>query len=242
MKVAAVLACRVQSSRLYAKPLQRIGNKTILEHQLDQLESLKRVDHIVLAISEGLENEPFKEIARQRGHSVVVGDQIDVLGRLIQGAQHVNAETILRTTTEDPFVYVDGFDEVLTTHHEGGYDISGMMHLPDGAGFELIQREALERSHREGMAKHRSELCSLYIWEHLDKFKMRKVMPPPALRRSDIRLTVDYPEDLMVMRKIYEAFDGKMPIPIGEIIKFLDANPSIRAINKDVDRGLRLWD
>jgi len=242
MKVAAVLACRVQSSRLYAKPLQRIGDKTILEHQLDQLESLKGIDVIVLAISEGLENEPFKEIARRRGHCYIVGDQIDVLYRLIQGAKYADAGSVLRSTTEDPFLYLDQFDEMLNTHKNEGYDISGLMHLPDGAGYELINVEALEKSHHEGSRKHRSELCSLYIWENQANFKIREVLPPPELRRPDIRLTVDYPEDLIVMRKIYEAFNEKMPIPIAEIIKFLDSNPSIKDINAHVDKGLRLWD
>lgn len=242
MKVASVLACRVQSSRLYGKPLQRIGDRTILEHQIDQLQATKGIEEVVLAISEGLENEGFQAIAKRRGLPFVIGDQIDVLARLIQGAKAVNADVVVRTTTEDPFLYLDDFEETLAVHVRDGYDISGHMHLPDGAGFELANRETYERAHREGSQKHRSEFCSLYIWENQSKFKIHKVLPPQEVCRPDIRLTVDYPEDLIVMRKIYEAFNGTMPIPIIEIIRFLDRHPEIKQVNAQVDRGLRLWD
>jgi hypothetical protein len=61
-------------------------------------------------------------------------------------------------------------------------------------------QRSLERSHDNGEPKHRSELCTLYIREHPDEFKVVRHRPLQALIRKDLRLTVDNPEDLVVCR------------------------------------------
>ena len=76
--------------------------------------------------------------------------------------------------------------------------------------------------------KHRSELCTLYIREHLQQFKVIKANPPQELIRRDLRLTVDNPEDLAVCRVVYGAFKKLAPkIPITDVVRFLDAHPKL---------------
>jgi spore coat polysaccharide biosynthesis protein SpsF (cytidylyltransferase family) len=49
----------------------------------------------------------------------------------------------------------------------------------------------------------------------------------------DVRLTIDYPEDLVVCRRIYERFKAEAPrIPLAEIVEFWDANPDLAALVK----------
>ena len=52
---------------------------------------------------------------------------------------------------------------------------------------------------------------------------MIEIIPAPEpMRRLDIRLTVDYPEDLVLCRRVHEALKPLGPrIPIAEIIEFL---------------------
>ena len=98
----------------------------------------------------------------------------------------------------------------------------------DGCGFEIISQRALEDSHSKGEQKHRSELCTLYIREHIKDFKVIKASPPKELIRKDLRLTVDNPEDLAVCRVIYGAFKDLAPkIPVSDVVRFLDANPKL---------------
>jgi len=47
-KVAATLACRAESDRLYGKPLQTIGEKSIHSHQIPQLRRGGTIDEIVI--------------------------------------------------------------------------------------------------------------------------------------------------------------------------------------------------
>jgi spore coat polysaccharide biosynthesis protein SpsF len=241
-RVVAALACRVQSKRLYAKPLQLIGDKTILEHQLDQLRRAPQIDEIVLAISEGTENCPFLDIAKKHGLKYVLGDQRDVLHRLILAGRVGKATLVFRVTTECPYLYLDNIGELVDAHIKNDNDLTVCERLPEGTYFELINLKALERSHAEGDDRYRSEFCTRYIFDHPEWFKIGKHTPPTPLQRPDIRLTVDYPEDLIVMRNIYDALKATTPIPIRSIIEFLDRHPEIKAINSQVDAtGGRIW-
>ena len=88
MKLAAVIACRNKSSQLYGKPLQNLDVKsgiTILDYMIKQLKMHSVVDSIILAVSDEKENEIYKNIARNYGISYVLGDDDDVLMRLIKG-------------------------------------------------------------------------------------------------------------------------------------------------------------
>lgn len=233
-KIAAVIACRVNSNRLYAKPLQYVGEMTILEHLLAEIQQSKRVDDIVLAISEKPENNIFVEFAIKNNIKFVLGDDTDVLGRIINAAKYVNADTILRITPENPFMYWEKIDELIDIHLKGKYDLSVTIEAPLGSNFELINLKALEISHKLGKSKHRSEFVSLYINENKNRFKIFKYRVNENVRRPNYRLTVDYPEDLLLVRMIYDELGKRnKPIPLERVIKFLDTHPKIAKINID---------
>lgn len=247
MKVVATLACRVQSKRLYAKPLQFIdidNEITILEYLVGFLKTCEGIDEIVLAISEGLENKPFEVLAEKMGLQYVIGPEQDVQQRLIMAAELVGGDIVYRETTENPFVYMDTFDEVLNSHVKNKASLTIIEGLPEGTYYELIDLNALKKAHEEGEERHRSELCTLYMAENPNKFYLQRLHTgSKKLQRPDIRLTVDYPEDLIVVREVYKALkkEGEY-IKIEDIIHFLDEHPALKEINGWIDAGTgRIW-
>lgn len=205
------------------------------------LKTYAEVDQIVLAISEGLDNEIFKLIAQKSDVKFIVGSQEDVLGRLIQACKLVGGTDIFRLTSESPFTYFEAISDAWRLHLENSNDLTSLDFLPDGSGFEIINLHAYEKSWVKGSDRHRSEYCSLFIRENKDKFKHESVEIPHNLRRADLRFTVDYPEDLVLCRAIYEEFKSLYPrIPLASIVKFVDDNPSLKAsVDKYVVNGLK---
>jgi len=230
-RLVAAIACRNQGSRLYGKPLQNLDVEQgvrIIDNIIACLQKVVCIDEIVLGISEGVENEVFKSVAEEKGLKYVVGDQIDVLSRLIQCGRVASATDIFRVTSESPFLYFEPVEDLWSRHQAEQADATFMDDIVDGCGFEFISLEALEESHLKGDEKHRSELCTLYIREHNQDFKIIKANPPVELSRKDLRLTVDNPEDLVVCKIVFERFSNLAPkIPVPEIIKFLDSNPKL---------------
>lgn len=230
-RLVAALACRNQGSRLYGKPMQNLDVSTgikIIDNIVDCLQSIDVVDEVVLGISEGVENEIFKQIAEEKNIRYIVGDEGDVLSRLIQCGQLAEATDVFRTTSESPFLYYEAVNDLWSQHISEVADATFMEDIVDGCGFEIITLDALEKSHTHGESKHRSELCTLYIRENVSDFKVIKARPPQVLIRKDLRLTVDNPEDLVVCRAVYEKFKASAPrMSVLEIVKFLDKNQKL---------------
>ena len=230
-KLVAAIACRNQGARLYGKPVQNLDVEhgiRIIDNIIGCLETIDCIDEIVLGISEGVENEVFKAIAMQKGLRYVVGDQVDVLSRLVNCGLLAGATDVFRVTSESPFLYFDPVEDLWRRHQAEGADASFFDDVIDGCGFEIISLKALQESHEKGEKRHRSELCTLYIRENHQQYRIIKADAPAALIRKDLRLTVDNPEDLAVCRVIYGVFKDSAPkISVPDIVKFLDANPSL---------------
>lgn len=243
-KLVAALACRNQGTRLYGKPMQNLDidkNLTVLDYMISWLKDEKSIDSIVLGIAEGDDNLCFIKKAEEHGISYIIGDEDDVLSRLISCGDLEDASDLFRLTTESPFTYFEAIPEAWKNHVQGGYDFTYLDHIPDGSGFEITKMEAYKRSHNEGDTRHRSELCSLYIRENKEKFKLNSISAPESIKRTDIRLTIDYPEDLVLCRDIYNHFIDAAPrIPLVDIIEYLDANPPLKQlVDKFVEEGLK---
>jgi spore coat polysaccharide biosynthesis protein SpsF len=236
-KLVCVLACRNQGSRLYGKPLQNLDIKKrikVIDFLLNRIKKIKSIHSIVLAISHTIDNQEYINISKKHSLKFVIGDEIDVLNRLILGGKKLNATDVFRVTSESPFIYND--NKVIQTawnyHHKNNLDFSYLdKNIIDGCGFEILSMRALELSHKLGKKRHKSELCSLYIRENLNKFKTTKIHTPKFLIRKDIRLTIDYPEDLIICREIYKNFKN---YDLKKIIKFIDKSSYIRKMCKEI--------
>lgn len=234
-KLVASLACRSDGSRLYGKPLQNLdieNQVSILDYIIDLIRTLPQIDEIVLGISEGSANRYYCDYAEKKGIKFIIGDQKDVLKRLIQCVEHVNGTDAFRITTESPFFYFEKIEEAWQKHVANGNDLTSFSGVPDGCHFEIITLETLKKQHVLGDERHRSEMCTRYLREHRDEFKVEVLQIPDNLvRYKDIRLTVDYPEDLVICRKIYDHLKNYTPrIPLGKIIDFLDSRPDLKAL------------
>jgi spore coat polysaccharide biosynthesis protein SpsF len=230
-RLIAALACRNHGSRLYGKPLQNLDVERgvrILDNIVACLQSIPCIDEVVLGISEGRENEAFMDIAQGLGVPWIVGDQTDVLQRLIQCGERGQATDVFRVTSESPFLYFEPVEDMWRRHQDEGSDATFLWDIIDGAGCEIYSMDALRTSWERGSSRHRSELCSLYVRENPDEFSVLRIDAPAELRRKDVRLTVDYPEDLIVCRAAYRAFRDQAPrIPVADIVRFLDERPGL---------------
>lgn len=243
-RLVAVLACRANGTRLYGKPVQILNNNvTILQQIVATIRKFHIIQDIVLAISEEPENRMFIDIAHQLGCKYVLGDAKDVLSRLIIGGRATAATDVFRVTTECPFLEFSKLEEAWEQHQKLGSDVTVMDHVPEGLGFEIYQQAMLERSHREGAAGDRSEFCSNFGRFNQALFNVNIMHPAAGCERLDLRLTVDYPEDLIVCRAVYREFEDLAPlIPLDKIIAFLDSRPDLRALVQPYVDPVPVWD
>jgi spore coat polysaccharide biosynthesis protein SpsF len=214
-----------------------LAGKPLLEHLFERLLSVGELDAVVLATSTANENKVLVELAEQTNVGVFAGDEDDVLGRHVEVARRWSADHLVRVTGDNPLTDLT-LVRSLTTHHlreEADYT-----YVPGDALFmgilpEVISREALEVSHREGEDRHRSELVTLFIKENPSRFRIAQEEIPSELYRPTYRLTVDEPEDLELMKRIFERlYQPEKILDTAEAIRLLDDEPELVAVNAHV--------
>jgi spore coat polysaccharide biosynthesis protein SpsF len=243
-RLVAVLACRNNGTRLYGKPMQLLyDEKSILDQLIESLQRFEIIDKVVLAIAEGKANAVFTDVAEKHGIPYIVGDHDDVLLRLINAAEHAGATDVFRITTECPWVDYSLIEPAWKSHLQSQNDMTVTDQLPEGLAFEIYTLASLKSFHEKGNAKDRSEYCSNYPRTHPDEFKIEVILPAASLRRLDLRVTVDNPEDLILCRAIAKGLKATMPLPsVQEIIDFLDSREDLKSLVASYVVPVPLWD
>jgi spore coat polysaccharide biosynthesis protein SpsF len=232
-KLVAVLACRNQSNRLYAKPLQFLdkNNKIrVIDQIILALKKIDIFDNIILAIAKKKENLIYEDIAKKHKIKFIYGPENNVIKRLILSANKHSANEIFRVTSESPFIYHNLVKKMLTKYRKSKLDAIFLDNIIDGSGFEIFSLNSMKESLKfaKGDAK---EHVTKYIRLNKKKFKMIKFSGPKEFFRKDLRLTIDNPEDLIVCKAIYDKFKKDAPLfSLKKIINFLDKNPKYKKL------------
>ena len=230
-KLVAAIALRNRGSRLYGKPMQNLdveSSTCILDNVIGCLRTEHCIDEIVLGIAEGNDAQVFIDYAQSNNLNFIIGDETDVLSRLVLCGDKVDATDIFRVTSESPFPSYEMIDEVWKHHCNTNSDATFYDDVVDGCGFEIIKLDALRKSHILGNERHRSEHCTLFIRENIKDFGVFKYPAQQHLIRQDLRLTVDNAEDLILCKAVFQQFEDIAPrIPLKKIINFLDQNSKL---------------
>ena len=240
-KLVAAIACRNKSSRLYAKPLHYLDIKnkiTILDFIISRLKRYRSINQIVLGISNEEENKVYIDIAKKFNIKYVLGDDYNVLSRLIKCGKIANATDIFRITSESPFTFLENLSKTWVKHQKYNYDASFLDNVVDGCGYEIINLKSLITSNKKGSYKDKSELCTRYIRKNKNKFKIAYADSPEYLNDKTLRLTVDNPEDLILCREVFKLIKSNN-INFKKIIKFLSLKNNKKLISKFVKSGYK---
>jgi spore coat polysaccharide biosynthesis protein SpsF len=239
MKVVVVLACRSESTRLYGKPLQLVGDKPILSHIYEHIQQAERIDETVTAAADTPSKAPYLDFAEKHGLPSVTGSEEDVLQRLIDAADSVDADIVIRAMTENPFIYWQGLDDAIDKHIETNADLTVTEGLPSGTFVDVHSVDGLKRSHRQGGDRYRSEYTSRYIIEHPAEFTITKLSPPERIQQPNMRLTVDNPEDLVLVREIQDRLPENLtgPASLADIVQIIEDNPALLRLNDQYPDG-----
>jgi spore coat polysaccharide biosynthesis protein SpsF len=219
------------SARCPGKALAPLAGRPLLQVLLERMCTAQGVDGVVLATSTNAENDPLAAVADRSGVPVFRGDEDDVLRRYLDCARHFGAGHVVRVTGDNPLTDVETLERLVALHHAEGSEYT---YVPGDALLmgilsEVIATSALERAWTRGEAKHRSELMTLYVKEHPAEFAIRTLELDPALYRPQYRLTVDEPEDVLLMQALFERL-GPSP-NTREAIALIDREPHLAEIN-----------
>ena len=164
------------------------------------------------------------------------GSLDDVLSRYAAAAEASRADTIVRITCDCPLIDPQIIDAVIAAFREApevDYCSNTLMRTyPIGMDTEVLSRGGLERAHAEATQPHEREHVTPFLYQHPELFRLRNVEAPAWARWPELRLTLDEPADLEMLRAVV----ARAPEQSGlrDVLGVIESEPALAAMNSEV--------
>lgn len=233
VNVLCILQARVSSTRLPGKVLKPILGRPMIAHQIERIRRARHIDHLIVATSLDDTDQPIADMCDALGVACRRGSLVDVLDRYYQAARPDEPDHVVRVTGDCPLTDPHILDRLVELHLAEGSDYSSNVHertFPDGLDAEIFTYELLERSWRETRTPFEREHVTPYMYRTGPRFRRSALRN--QVDRSAMRWTVDYPEDLEFVRRVFEALYPNNPAFSAEdVYLLLDQHPEIATIS-----------
>lgn len=201
----AIVQARTPSSRFPEKILQPILGAPLLLRELERVARALTLDDVVVATTTRQTDDRVVEMVRGAGYEIVRGSEEDVLDRYRVAADHAKAAVVVRISADCPLIDPVLIDEAVDAWQHSQPDVDFVSNTlsetyPDGMDTEVFSRELLERACREAQLPSEREHVTFYFWK-TGRFRVRSLVAAEPL--GHLRFTVDYPEDLEWVRRVY---------------------------------------
>ena len=242
MKIQIFVQARMGSTRLFGKVLMKLGGKSILCLLLERLKRARGIDKIVVLTTGSKKDDCIVREAKKCGVDYFRGSEMNVLDRYYQASQKFKPEAIIRVTADCPLIDFNLINRAVKIFNRGGYDVvsnNRVKTYPHGFNFEIFSASALAVAWKFHFAKfhqNKKEFDSADINPtryllNSEKFKNKDIIY--ARNLYHIRLTLDYQEDFVLIKKIYQKlYRENKSFGFKEIMGLLRKEPELLNINK----------
>lgn len=233
MRAAVFITARVKSSRLPRKALLKINGKTAIEHLIDRAKRASRPQLVVMCTSTNPHDLVLAEMAAKSNVYFFRGSEDDKLDRYLRAAEKFRVDFVVTVDGDDILCDPELMDKTIEHFLNTEADFIAFRDLPLGAACSGIRVEALRRV-CELKAETDTEVWGGYFTE-TGLFKVEYIKMEEELRRPEVRMTLDYPEDLRFFERVFEELgsDGRF-FSLREVLALLKEKPEIMEINRGV--------
>jgi spore coat polysaccharide biosynthesis protein SpsF len=226
------------STRLPGKVLKPIAGQPLLWHVVHRLKASKRIDEIAIATTTNPRDEAIVEFGMTHGVTVVRGPEDDVLARFATAAEQLNADIIVRVSSDAPFLDAGFIDHLVSNliAQDGDYVLMEEGALCAHEGVDPLTRRGLDKLMRE--ARHdpvAREHVTGFFKLHPDFVPIARAPAYAPLARKAGRLTVDTQDDLTFVEAMHDRIQARAgEASLADLLLLLEREPELRAINGHV--------
>ncbi len=241
-KIGALIPARLASERLPGKALEEICGRPVIHHLLDRVCASRHIADprdVVVCTTREARDERLAASVEAYGASVFRGASDDIIRRFRDAVRAHGFDAVIQADGDDPLsetLYMDlAMDRLLA---EDGLGIVTCAGLPLGTATKAFTRAALETVFGHYRTQE-NDTGFIYFFTRTGLVRQAEIGPAsPGHRHESARLTLDYPEDLELFRRVFEALyrPGEV-FGLAEVVAYLDANPEIAALNTGRDDG-----
>jgi len=235
------IQARLASTRLPRKVVKEIDGRTVIEYLIERVKKVKNIDKIVLATGSREENKRLVRIAKDLKIDYFQGSEDNVLDRFYQASLEFSPDNIIRITGDCPLMDFNLINRGLEMFQQVDCDILSNCRTrtyPRGMDFEIFKVSALKKAWRDKSEELGNKFLSTFVNPtsyllNSNKFKNKDFINNKE-SFAHIRLTLDYPEDLELIKIIFQNLYSKNKyFTLQDILEFLKINPHLPELNNE---------
>jgi spore coat polysaccharide biosynthesis protein SpsF len=229
---AAIIQARMNSNRLPGKVLMKLGGVSVLEQVLLRAKAMRRADVICVATTDHRVDDPIAELGSQCGVHMTRGSESDVLARYVKAAREIDADHIVRITSDCPLIDPAVCDALIgygLEHHLDLASVDNAHGWPHGLDCEVFTRELLERCGSTATTNYDREHVTSWMYKYGGSIG---VMPGPNGEAAEQRWVLDYPEDYAYLARLFHLLPSAPAILCWhDVLRIANAHPELIPIN-----------
>ena len=208
----------------------------MIHHLIDRLGACRHIrdaSDIVVCTTEDPSDDPLVPVIEDAGASVFRGSRDDIIRRFHDAMTEYGFDFVVQANGDNPLTdpeYMDASIDALLA--DSGIDVTTCSELPIGISSTCFTRAAMNKV----IAAYLTEQNDTgYVMFFTRTGLCRHVEIPPFRPEhvmAEARLTLDYPEDLEVMDRIFTALYRRGEVfTLDAVLTFLHREPSVTMIN-----------
>jgi spore coat polysaccharide biosynthesis protein SpsF len=235
--MVAIIQARMGSTRLPGKVLLDLLGEPMLARVVNRTRQSRMLNEVVVATTVQPDDEAIVRLCSKRCWPWFRGSEDDVLDRYYQAARKHKADVIIRITSDCPLIEPEIVDRVVQEFLERQPEVDYASNtwprrtFPRGLDAEVMRLDVLERAWHEDCNPAWREHVTPYIYRNPGRFRIHNVIN--QVDYSAMRWTVDTPEDLAFVRRIYDYF-GHDCFSWREVLTVLEEHPEWVGMNQHV--------
>lgn len=232
----AVIQARMTSTRLPGKVLLPLAGTPILAHVVARARATAGIDKVVVAIPDGAAHEPVAALCTTLRAPVTRGPEQDVLKRTLIAAEAQGAGTVVRLTSDCPFLDPRASAAIVAAFHASGlpYASNAMESgYPLGFDTQVMTIASLREADAEASDPYEREHVTPFLWRRPDRYAALYLDHHPNLRHW--RLVVDTKDDYEMASRVYDELASHNPLfGLDALRTLFAARPDLPALNAGV--------
>lgn len=241
MNVDIFIPARLDSTRLPKKHLEKINDIPLIEHLVNRLKKTK-ARKIIVCTTDRSSDDQLVDFLKEKKILYFRGDKNDILKRFLDAAKKFDTEVIIDIEGDKLYTEPEFVDEIITEMEKNDYDfiigndsptVFNPNYLFHGIIPTGIRVSALEKIHT--LEDHQNKetgykeifINSPNITKKFFVFNSELDIPP------HLRLTIDYPEDLVFAKKLFSHLESDYTYQ--DILKVVKNKPELLKIIEDIN-------
>ncbi len=241
MNCDVFIPIRLSNTRLPKKALKEINGIPVVQYLIDRIKKSEKIRNVIICTTKNENDNELVEFLKKNNYMFYRGSESDILARYLDTAKKFDTDFIISVDGDD--IYSDPYyvDKMILAFEKTNADYIDMVNFPFGIASVGIKRNALVKVCE--LKKTDNTETGYRLFFHDEKiFKVHKMELEENIKfPKELRLTLDYQEDLDLARKIISKLGNDFHLE--DIIELFEKNPELLQITDNLEeRYKQHWD